>query len=119
MEIEKSVVFVTGASGGIGAALVDALRQAGAAEIIAAGREALDVTDAAAVRRVTAGCASRVDIVINSAGVNANRRLLTDGFETAARQELEVNYFGLLNVAAAFAPARRRRIRSPRRCARS
>jgi short-subunit dehydrogenase len=36
--------------------------------------------------------------------VNGNSAILADGFERTARREMEVNYLGLLHVAAAFAP---------------
>lgn len=114
--IQGAVVLVTGAGGGIGSVLSQALLDAGAAELISVGRdhppehprvrrETLDVGDAAALQALAQRCADRVDIVIACAGVNANQRLLTLGFEAAARREMEVNCFGLLNLATAFAPA--------------
>jgi NAD(P)-dependent dehydrogenase (short-subunit alcohol dehydrogenase family) len=114
--LHDAVVLLTGASGGIGRALTHALLAAGVGEVICAGRqhaptrervtqETVDVTDAASVRALAERCGGRVDVVIACAGVNANRRLFTSGFEDAARREMEVNYFGLLNLAAAFAPA--------------
>lgn len=110
-----AVVLVTGAGGGIGAALTQALRAAGVSEIICAGRrpladaagltpEVVDVTDVASVQALAARCADRVSVVIHCAGINANQRLFTPGFEAAARREMETNYFGLLHLAAAFAP---------------
>jgi NAD(P)-dependent dehydrogenase (short-subunit alcohol dehydrogenase family) len=118
--VEGAVVLVTGAAGGIGRALVGALRGAGAAEIIAADRGEvdwpsgvtplkLDVTQPAAVERAAARVADRVDILINNAGFNGNLRLFSDDFVAVARREVEVNYFGLLHMAAAFAPEMRRR----------
>jgi NAD(P)-dependent dehydrogenase (short-subunit alcohol dehydrogenase family) len=111
-----AVVLLTGASGGIGAALIKDLLDAGASEIICASRspvtaatgvtpEVVDVTDAASVQALAARCASRVSVVIHCAGINANQRLFTPGFEASARREMETNYFGLLHVASAFAPA--------------
>lgn len=120
--VENAVVLVTGAAGGIGSALVAALRDAGAAEIIAAARRdapampgvtplQMDITDEADVARAAAAFAPRVDILINNAGYNANRRLLSEGWLGAARQEMEANYFGLLHMVHAFAPAMRARRR--------
>lgn len=114
--LRDAVVLLTGAGGGIGTALTQELLAAGVAEIISAGRdhpptrervtqETVDVTDAADVQALAARCADRVTVAIHCAGVNANQRLFSPGFEAAARREMEVNYFGLLNLAAAFAPA--------------
>ncbi len=114
--LKDAVVLLTGAGGGIGTALTEALLAAGVAEIVSAGRghppaharvrqETVDVTDLSAVKTLAQRCAERVTVVIACAGVNANQRLLTPGFEAAARREMEVNYFGLINLAAAFAPA--------------
>jgi short-subunit dehydrogenase len=111
-----AVVLLTGAGGGIGSALTAALLDAGVAEIISVGREhpparerlrheTVDITDAQAVQALAERCAGRVTVVIACAGVNANQRLFTPGFEAAARREIDVNYFGLLNVASTFAPA--------------
>jgi NAD(P)-dependent dehydrogenase (short-subunit alcohol dehydrogenase family) len=114
--LQDAVVLLTGAGGGIGMALTLALLEAGVAEVISAGRghpparprltqESVDVTDAASVQALAARCGGRIDVAIHCAGVNANQRLFTPGFEAAARREMEVNYFGLLNLATAFAPA--------------
>jgi NAD(P)-dependent dehydrogenase (short-subunit alcohol dehydrogenase family) len=118
--IEGARVFLAGASGGIGAALADALREAGAREVVAASAEpvgpgpgvvpvSLDITDARAVQAAAHEWAARTDILVNAAGVNANQRLFAAGFDDRARREMEVNYFGLLNLATAFAPAMRAR----------
>ena len=118
--IQDATILITGAGGGIGTVLSQALLDAGAAQLISVGRdhppedprilrETLDVGDAAAVQALAERCAGRVDTVIACAGVNANQRLLTPGFEAAARREMEVNCFGLLNLATAFAPAMRDR----------
>lgn len=120
--VENAVVLVTGAAGGIGSMLVAALRDAGAAEVVAAARRdapampgvtplQLDITNEADVARAAAEWAPRIDILINNAGFNANRRLLSEDSLCAARQEMEANYFGLLNMAQAFAPAMRERRR--------
>jgi len=114
--LKDAVVLLSGAGGGIGTALTQALLAAGVAEIVSAGRdhppahervrqETVDITDPAAVRALAERYAERVTVVIACAGVNANQRLFTPGFEAAARREMEVNCFGLLNLAAAFAPA--------------
>lgn len=114
--LKDKVVLLTGAGGGIGSALTEALLAAGVAEIVSAGRdhpaahervrqESVDITHLPTVRALAERHAARVDVVIACAGVNANQRLFTPGFEEAARREMDVNYFGLLNLASAFAPA--------------
>jgi NAD(P)-dependent dehydrogenase (short-subunit alcohol dehydrogenase family)/uncharacterized OB-fold protein len=68
----------------------------------------LDLTDTESVADLAAEIAGKVDILINTAehhrpfGI-ADRRL------ESARAEMEVNYFGLLRLAQAFAPALRAR----------
>lgn len=114
--LKDAVVLLTGAGGGIGTALTEALLGAGVAEVISAGRahppaharvrqETVEITHLPTVQALAERCADRVTVAIACAGVNANQRLFTPGFEAAARREMEVNYFGLLNLAAAFAPA--------------
>jgi NAD(P)-dependent dehydrogenase (short-subunit alcohol dehydrogenase family) len=113
-------VFVTGANGGIGAALVDAFLAAGAAQVFAAARQTvpqrarvvpvrLDITDVPSVMSVAARCSSEVDILVNNAGFNANSGVLEPASADAARTEMEVNYFGTLNMLRAFAPGMRAR----------
>jgi NAD(P)-dependent dehydrogenase (short-subunit alcohol dehydrogenase family) len=113
-DIEGKTVLVTGAFGGIGQALVHALLEAGAAQIIAASRApqpshdrrivtaTLDVRDQASVAALAE--AHAVDILINNSGVNANSRPLAANAAEAARNEMDANYFGLLNMCWAFAP---------------
>jgi NAD(P)-dependent dehydrogenase (short-subunit alcohol dehydrogenase family)/uncharacterized OB-fold protein len=115
-EITGKVVLITGAPGGIGRALTAAFREAGAAEVIAicgpsasAGPTTLDVTDRVAVEALAASLGGRVDILINNAGFNGNSAMLAATDESHARREMEVNYFGLLNMVRAFSPAMRAR----------
>jgi NAD(P)-dependent dehydrogenase (short-subunit alcohol dehydrogenase family) len=119
--IDGATVLVTGARGGIGRALVAAFLANGATHIIAADRTpeppdhdprvqriALDVTDRAATLTAAAQL-GRVDILVNNAGVNGNRGLFASEATDQARREMEVNYFGTLHMAQAFAPAMRQR----------
>lgn len=115
LNVEGSVALVTGANRGLGKAFARALLDAGAAKVYAGARDvasvtdpdvvpvALDVTDHAQVERLATELGD-VDIVINNAGV----ALLATGVGgeglDAHRAEFEVNYFGTLAVARAFAP---------------
>lgn len=117
MQIEGTVALVTGANRGLGAAYVRALLDGGAAKVYAAARDpksvtvedprvvplALDVTDPAQVAAAAAQ-ASDVALVISNAGIGRGTSALDDDAIAGARDELEVNYFGVLHVARAFAP---------------
>jgi len=116
MEIEGKRVLVTGASRGLGRALVTAFVDAGVSEVIAGARKRedrealksegvtpvrLDVTserDVEALARLGA-----MDILINNAGVAGFGNPLTMDF-AAAQEEIAVNYFGVLRVTRAIAP---------------
>jgi len=115
-EIAGKVVLVTGANGGIGRALVAAFRNEGAADVIEVGglgapegMTTLDITDRAAVEALAGSLATRVDILVNNAGFNGNSGALAAAEDHNARREMDVNYFGLLNMIRAFSPAMRQR----------
>lgn len=121
MDIAGNVALVTGAAGGIGSALVEALLRAGAAKVIAcdlgegglrqlAARDpqtivphVLDVTDEAAVRALAAQ-AGDVSIVINCHGVVIHESYLESESIAGFRKEMEVNYWGQVLMCRAFAP---------------
>lgn len=116
MEIEGKRVLVTGASRGLGRALVSAFVDAGAGEVLAGARKREDLEalkservtpvrlevrsddDVAALARMGA-----IDILINNAGVAGFGNPLTMSF-AAAEEEMAVNYFGVLRVTRAVAP---------------
>jgi len=114
VQLTGQTLLITGASGAIGRALIaDALRR-GARRIYAAdldppGPEGavvpmrLDITDHAAVARAAEN-ARDVTVLINNAGVNRRSTFLGAPDMAAARQEMEVNYFGTLATCRAFAP---------------
>jgi NADP-dependent 3-hydroxy acid dehydrogenase YdfG len=64
---------------------------------------ALDITDDTSVQAAAARLRD-VDLVVNNAGVLRGGRLIAAADLAAARQEMEVNYFGLLRMSRAFAP---------------
>lgn len=115
MKIESSVALVTGANRGLGLAFAQALRDAGARKVYAAAREpstvklpgvtplALDVTRPDQVARA-AEIAADVTLVVNNAGALQASPLTGPDGEAATRSMLEVNLFGPLAVARAFAP---------------
>ena len=113
-------VLVTGANRGVGAALVTAALDRHAATVVAAARDPatvqqapgvvparLDVTDRAQVAAVAAEHPD-VGLLVCNAGVTLQRPLLSDVTDDALRQVMEVNFFGPLSLARAFAPALRR-----------
>ena len=116
MEIEGKRVLITGASRGLGRALVTAFVDAGASEVIAGARKVED-REALKSERVTpvrldvtserdvAGLApaGTIDILINNAGVAGFGNPLTMDF-VAVQEEIAVNYLGVLRVTRAIAP---------------
>lgn len=121
MNIEGCVALVTGANRGIGAAFVRVLLESGARKVYAGARDPrsaaeltgaypdrcvavpLDVTDASQIAAAAAACGD-VSVLVNNAGVFANRLLIGAPDMSAAREEMEVNYFGPLAMSRAFAP---------------
>ena len=118
--LKGAVALVTGANRGIGAAFVSGLLEAGAGRVYAAARDpqtlaalvqsnarvvpiALDITDDMSVQAAAARLID-VDLVVNNAGVLLGTRLIAAADLAAPRQEMEVNYFGLLRMCRAFAP---------------
>jgi NAD(P)-dependent dehydrogenase (short-subunit alcohol dehydrogenase family) len=120
MKISSSIVLVTGANRGLGLAFVASLLGRGAARVYAAARRKdslaaalaldsqrvvpleLDVTSTQSVQHA-ASHATDVNLLINNAGVLASFDVLKADQEQL-RADIEVNYFGPLRVARAFAP---------------
>ena len=114
--IHNRTILLIGASGGIGRAVADALLRSGARKVIGAATrppparpgfvpESVDVTDVGSVRALAHRQANaEISCVVYCAGVNWNAPLFTDDLPDKARQEMQVNYFGLLNVAQTFTP---------------
>jgi short-subunit dehydrogenase len=114
--IKDSTVLITGATGGIGQALVAALIARGAKKIYAAARDVstltssgplvplkMDVTSDDDVRYAVV-VAKDVTLLINNAGVNHNTAFLAAPDLSIAREEFEINYLAPLRITRAFAP---------------
>jgi NAD(P)-dependent dehydrogenase (short-subunit alcohol dehydrogenase family) len=122
-------VLITDGSSATGQALVKALVAAGASEVlvgIAAGakpqpgedqlktlpgvkRVPLDLADARSVAELAGEMGDTVDILINTATFFRPGDALDHQGTVRAQEEMEINYFGLLRLVQAFAPAMRLR----------
>lgn len=115
MKLDNATVLITGANRGIGLAFAREALQRGARRVYAGARDPasvtlagvepvrLDVTSpedvAAAARRL-----GDVTLLINNAGVAELGPFLAEDSEASARRQMEVNYYGPLRLARAFAP---------------
>ena len=118
MDITGKTALVTGANRGLGRAFADALLEAGASKVYAGARDPstvseprftairLDVTSGHDVAATAMACGD-VEILINNAGVMLSTPVLSENSENALRREMEVNVFGMLAMAKAFAPVLR------------
>lgn len=132
-QFDQQVVWITGASSGIGAALAEAFSRQGASVILSARR-------ADELEKVRARCArpadhlvlpldmaaggetgdefnrsvadvlaryGRIDVLVNNAGIS-QRSLVADTSLAVDRRIMEVNYFGVVGLTKAVLPAMRR-----------
>ncbi|HEX2813841.1 MAG TPA: SDR family NAD(P)-dependent oxidoreductase [Sphingopyxis sp.] len=121
MKFDQCRPLITGSSRGIGRAFVDAFLEAGVPKIYAGVRNedaaaaaaAIDprvhplVVDTTRPEQVEQAAreASDVTVLVNNAGVLHYASFLNAPDLGQARHEMEVNYFGPLAMARAFAPA--------------
>ena len=119
--IKDRVILVTGANRGIGRSIVEEFLRAGARKVYAGVRkpesvEALvalhgdrvvplriDLNDPGSMT-AAAQSAPDVEIVINNAGILNVANPLADNAVAAMQEEMEVNVYGLMRMAQAFAP---------------
>ena len=116
MNIENKTVLITGASRGIGQALVNEALRRGAKRVYAGTRGAptitdervtpltLDVTSAEQIQSAV-DKVDTLDVLINNAGIALYDDLSNSG---AIEQSLAVNLFGSFNLTRAFLPLLRR-----------
>lgn len=128
MDLRGKIVFITGASSGIGAACARVFAQQGAKLILCARRMdrleklaneltaqyqtvsqlcALDVTQSAEVERVVSSLAKEwqeIDILINNAGLAVGRDPLQTTSIAAIDSMIDTNLKGLLYVTCAILP---------------
>lgn len=115
MKLKDSVVLVTGSNRGLGRALVEEALLRGAKRVYAASRAgksdfsdprvvpiALDLTDPSTISAAVAKTRD-VQLLLNNAGVFSAGPVLSATREQL-RGDMDVNYFGVLDVVRAFRP---------------
>jgi len=116
MNISGSVVFVTGASRGLGLAFAKVALAQGASKVYAGVRDPsgfdvpglipvkIDVTDDASVAAAALQC-SDTTLLVNNAGIGiVQEGALDAGMVELTRKMMETNCYGIVRTSQAFAP---------------
>jgi len=121
VKIENSVALVTGANRGLGRQFTEQLVEKGAARVYAGARDPgklaplieahgerivpvqLDVTQRETIAAAV-GQAKDLTFLVNNAGVLEARGLFESGLLEPMHREMDVNVYGLANMALACAP---------------
>ena len=121
LDIKDKVVLVTGSNRGIGRSFVEQALAAGASKVYATARNTDSLADLAATdpERVVllpldicsqeqvdavAAAATDVQVLINNAGAGGGGAIVAANDEAPKRMEMDINYFGTMKMAVAFAP---------------
>lgn len=122
MKIENAVALVTGANRGIGLVFARELLARGARKVYAGARDPAAITQFTQITQAglqplrldvnkpddiaaAAALASDVTLVINNAGIAQPGGFLAPDSEDVARRIFETNFFAVLRMSKAFAPA--------------
>jgi NAD(P)-dependent dehydrogenase (short-subunit alcohol dehydrogenase family) len=115
VQIRGSVALVTGSNRGLGRAFCEGLLEYGAAKVYAGSRDVsklcmngvipikLDIRSVRDVVSAADGCHD-VMILVNNAGLLRDSPMLSMKSDSAAREEMETNFFGPLSMVKHFAP---------------
>ena len=116
-KLQGCVALVTGSNRGLGKVFCEHLLKAGASKIYAGARDPskvastdarmipvkLDVTSKADIASAAQICQD-LTLLVNNAGIARNSAMIHPDAESAARDEMNTNYFGTLSMVNGFAP---------------